>query len=482
MTPDDLPRSLLSGPAGSAAIWLEDARSDRVVRRDELPAAVARWAGHLDAAGARPGAVVGLRGADPLRLAVAWLGILLGGRCVAPVAPDLPAARLSSWRSEVRPVVVVDAEDGPHGEPAQRTDPAVGGVLLTSSGTTGAPKLVRLTPAQLWHTAGSVVAAHRLTPQDRGFNPLPLHHVNAEVVGLLSTLRSGGTLVLDERFHRTGIFDLLAERRITWLNGVPAVLALLLRGDPPTAALPYLRFVRSASAPLPAPVRAGVAALLGVPVVETYGMTEAGSQITAGDVDQPVAGSVGRPVGLDLRVLGDDDAPAPTGGVGKVQIRGAGVVTSYVTAAGADSFTADGWLDTGDLGRLDDGGRLFLAGRRDDVINRGGEKIFPRAVEDVLLADPAVTGAAVVGWPDEVLGQVPAAVLVSDEDDVDALLRRLDAACAEHLDRVRRPVRYFLVPALPGGVNGKVSRTAVLALLQDDGAPEGRPVPARTHA
>ena len=103
-------------------------------------------------------------------------------------------------------------------------------------------------------------------------------------------------------------------------------------------------------------------------------------------------------------------------------------------------------------------------------------------VEDVLLADPAVTGAAVVGWPDEVLGQVPVAALVADDPDVDGLLRRLDDACAEHLDRVRRPVRYFLVPALPGGVNGKVSRAAVLALLQEEGAPEGRPVPARTPA
>ena len=468
---------LVAGGPRSSRVWLEDARSDRVVRRDELPDTLARWRGHLEDAGVAPGGVVGLRGTDPLAVATAWLGVLAAGRCVAPHAADLPTARLATWRAEVRPLLLVDADAGPSGEPVPGPVDEGGGVLLTSSGTTGPPKLVRLTTAQLLHTAASVVQAHHLDADDRCFNPLPLHHVNAEVVGLLSTLASGGTLVLDERFHRTGIWALLQERQITWFNAVPAVLALLLRSDPPDRPLPRLRFLRSASAPLPAPVREGVVALLGLPVVETYGMTEAGSQITAGDLDAPVPGSVGRPVGLDLRVLGDDGAPAPEGGVGRVQIRGPGVITAYASAAGAEQITADGWLDTGDLGQLDATGSLFLAGRRDDVINRGGEKVFPRGVEDVLLADPAVHGAAVVGWPDDVLGQVPVAALVAETDDPGALVARLDAACADRLDRVRRPVRYHLLPALPGGVNGKVSRSAVLRLLQESDAPDGLPAP-----
>ena len=471
---------LTAGAAGSA-VWLEDARSDRVVRRDELAGVVERWRGHLERHGVPPGAVVGLRGTDPLAVATAWLGILGAGRCVAPHAADLPAARLATWQQEVSPALLVDADQGPAGDPVP--GPAVdgGGVLLTSSGTTGPPKLVRLTTPQLLHTAGSVVQAHRLTDEDRGFNPLPLHHVNAEVVGLLSTLRSGGTLVLDDRFHRTGIWSLLQDREITWLNAVPAVLALLLRGDPPDQPLPRLRFLRSASAPLPAPVREGVVALLGLPVVETYGMTEAGSQITASDLDDPVPGSVGRPVGLELRVVGDDLAPVAAGTVGKVHIRGAGVITAYASAAGAEQITDDGWLDTGDLGSVDGSGSLFLAGRRDDVINRGGEKIFPRAVEDVLLADPDVHGAAVVGYPDDVLGQVPVAALVTDTDDVPALFARLDQACTERLDRVRRPARYHLLDTLPGGVNGKISRGEVLRLLQEPGAPEGVPAPGQAR-
>jgi acyl-CoA synthetase (AMP-forming)/AMP-acid ligase II len=422
--------------------------------------------------------VVGLSGSDPLAVAVAWLGIVAAGRCVAPVAADLPAGRRDRWRQEVAPVLELRAEDGPPGVPGHNvpshlvpshhgpsgsSSPGSGpaGVLLTSSGTTGPPKLVRLTVPQLLHTAASVVRAHELGPDDRCWCPLPLHHVNAEVVGLLATLLSGGTLVLDERFHRTGAWELLAERRITWFNAVPAVLALLLRGTPPARPLPHLRFVRSASAPLPRPVHDAFVALSGLPVVETYGMTEAGSQITANDLHRPVPGSVGRPVGVDLRI-----AAAGVDGVGRVQIRGAGVVTSYASAAGAEAFTADGWLDTGDLGWLDRSGALFLAGRDDDVINRGGEKVFPRRIEDVLHADPAVLAAAVVGLPHDVLGQVPVAALILAEGVDEAQVRaRIDAACAEALSRPERPVALHVLSELPGGVNGKVSRRAVRELL-----------------
>jgi acyl-CoA synthetase (AMP-forming)/AMP-acid ligase II len=380
---------------------------------------------------------------------------------VCPVAPDLPADRLERWRGEVGPEAVLDAArvpggaaapEGPEGEPV-----AGGGLLLTSSGTTGRPKLVALREDQLLHTASNVVAAHRLTADDRGFNPLPLHHINAEVVGLLATLVSGGTLVLDDRFHRTGFWPLLVERDVTWLNAVPAVLAILGREDPPAALPPRLRFVRSASAPLPAPVREAFTARTGLPVVQTYGMTEAGSQITADDLDGSHPGSVGRPVGLELRI-------SEAGGV---QVRGPGVVTSYAGEAGADSFTADGWLDTGDLGRLVDG-VLHLSGRVDDVINRGGEKVFPHEVEDVLLADPDVRGAAVVARADDVLGSVPVAAVVVDGDP-DAVLARLRSACEAALDRTRRPVDYVVLPDLPGGVNGKVSRSAVRRLLEAAG-------------
>ena len=154
-------------------------------------------------------------------------------------------------------------------------------MLLLTSGSTGTPKAVELTEAQCLHVAGAVAAHHRLTRTDRGFCPLPLFHVNAQVVGLLATLVAGGELVLDRRFRRTGFWALLAERDVTWVNAAPAIVTILARAAEDPVVPAGLRFVRSASAALPPPVRDLFVARTGLPVVESYGMTEAASQITA---------------------------------------------------------------------------------------------------------------------------------------------------------------------------------------------------------
>lgn len=488
--------------------FLEGARDDRVLTWAGLAEVTAAWRARLDALGLPSGARVSLRVADPLRFAAAFLGVLAAGRVVAPLSPDPGPAALARHLDTVRPAAVLSPAPGAPGVAAspladdlggawatvdRREDPddpagpdsadSAGGaggaggadsatprldgagLVLASSGTTGPPKLVELTEAQLLHTAAGIAGHHRFTPADRGFNPLALFHVNAEVVGLLTALVAGSQLVLDDRFHRTGFWPLLAQRRITWLNGVPAILAILAQ-EPPVPRPTGLRFARSASAPLPAATLLAFEAATGVGVVETYGMTEAGSQITANPVDggrRP--GSVGRPVGVELEVV--DDAGVPVAGdlVGRVRIRGAGVITDYASPAGRERIGADGWLDTGDLGRTDADGFLHLAGRGDDIINRGGEKFFPAEVEDVLREDPDVLDAVVVGWPDPVLGAVPVAAVVAraglDEAAVTALRARLRIAALDRLDRPRRPARTHVVDRLPAGVNGKVSRRAV---------------------
>jgi len=161
--------------------------------------------------------------------------------------------------------------------------------------------------------ARCVVDHHELSAADRGFNPLPLFHINAQVVALLATLVAGGTLVLDRRFHRTGFWQLVVQRRITWVNAVPAILSILALDNVPE--MPAgLRFIRSASAPLPAAAREEVAARSGVAVVESYGMTEAASQITATPLrgGHP-PGSVGRPAGVELEVVGPDGRRCASG-------------------------------------------------------------------------------------------------------------------------------------------------------------------------
>lgn len=506
--------------AGWAAIdptgvYLESARDERAVSWAELARSAAAWSHRLDRAGVPAGGRVSLSVADPLRFATAFVSIIAADRVVAPLDAGAGPAALARHRATIgsAATVRVDADAAPATVATARLDdswavvrasdaglrpaerdralPEGGGLLLASSGTTGPPKLVELTEAQLVHTATEIAACHGLDRRDRGFNPLPLWHVNAEVVGLLATLVAGAQLVLDDRFHRTGFWKLMADREISWLNAVPAVLAILAQQRPEPAAPPSLRFARSASAPLPAATLHAFERVTGVLVVETYGMTEAGSQITANPVGPDRRpGSVGRPVGVSLQIVDDEAAQVPAGTLGRVRIRGAGVITRYAGPAGNDRIDRDGWLDTGDLGRLDDDGYLLLAGRRDDIINRGGEKLVPTEIEDVLAEDPGVAAVVVLGWPDPVLGAVPVAAIVpavvpagtasaaapeavpgstsgsgSGAGPGDAagqqLVKRLRRRAADRLDRPYRPAAYHLLERLPAGVNGKVSRRAV---------------------
>jgi acyl-CoA synthetase (AMP-forming)/AMP-acid ligase II len=428
-----------------------------------LGVALDAWSRELDAAGVPPGARVP------------------GAR-----RPAAPVAEAERTRRALRPWLVISdrlAVPGRHvslatGLPAsspthpRAPDPArrpPGSVALLTSGSTGAPKTVVLTECQLLHTARHVVEHHQLRATDRGFNPLPLFHINAEVVALLATLLAGGTLVLDRRFHRTGFWQLLMEQAITWVNAVPAILSILALDSVP-AVPPGLRFIRSASAPLPAPAREQIAARTGVAVVESYGMTEAASQITATPrVGGHPAGSVGRPVGVELEIAGPDGRRVAPGVIGWVRIRGQSVITAYAGGVAAERFDAAGWLDTGDLGRLDAQGYLYLTGRRDDVVNCGGELVHPAEVEEVLLGDAAVAEAAVVGRPHEVLGAVPVAwirpVHAVDRSRRAELVARLRLRCERHLSRVKRPVEFTLVACLPRTATGKVLRRRLRDLV-----------------
>ncbi len=468
--------------------WLESARDDRVVDRARLAATAALWPAH-GVAGRRVGLLTG----DPLAFGTLFVSLVGAGATVVPLDPRAPEGSLRSMadlaRVEVavttlttapdidRPFVpLADADWTPVGQPmGSSAEPdGEGGCVLFSSGSTGPRKAIRLGEAQLLHVARAVAHAYGLGPADRGVNPLPLTHVNGEVVGLLAPLVSGGTIVLDDRFHRTGFWAVVAQRRATWVNAVPSIITILAAEPAPPegpTAPEGVRFVRSASAPLSEAVLARFEARYGIPVVESYGMTEAGSQITANPVDGRRPGTVGVPVDVELKVVADDGSTAATGGVGRVAIRGDGVIREYENGVGTERFDADGWLDTGDLGSLDADGFLTLAGREGDVINRGGEKVFPREVEEVLLAHPAVAEAVVVGRAHDVLGQVPVAYLVAAPDAPAAVRDGLPAELAERsavtLPRAHRPVDYVLMDEVPVGPTGKPVRRLVADLDRD---------------
>jgi oxalate---CoA ligase len=477
-------------------VYVEDARSDSVLTFGVLE----RWRTAFARSPLRAGTTVALSVSDPLQCAAAFVGAMASGLWVAPLdpsSPDTGPSGLGSLAARVGADVVLSDRAAPATAPcpwvelaslapspaasfdsAELTPVASGGVILSSSGTTGPPKVVRLHQDKLLHAAGCVVDHHQLTERDRGFNPLPLFHINAEVVGLLSTFLAGSCLVLDQCFHRTGFWQLMGERRVTWINAVPAIISRLAELQPGETLPAGIRFVRSASAPLPVATADRFEAATGLPIVETYGMTEAASQIAAHPLSVPRrGGSVGLPVGLELRVVDDAGAGGPTacpaGEVGEVEIRGASVIEAYSGGEHADRFRPDGWLRTGDLGQRDSDGYLYLVARTDDVINRGGEKVFPREIEEILSADPAVGSVAVIGQDDPELGQVPVAFVVlpglgaSDVEGTRRAVARLNEAIARSLVPARRPVALHVVATMPAGATGKVRRRA----LREPGLP-----------
>jgi acyl-CoA synthetase (AMP-forming)/AMP-acid ligase II len=454
----------------------------------------------LDDLGAPVGSSVGVAIKDPLDFVTAFLGVIGAGRWVAPIDQSAPdAAIAASCQRLALPLVLasrtapgglelnwVPLSEGARGSvraviaersfPSGRLDlneTASGGVLLSSSGTSGTPKVISLDEALLLHRAGAIASHHEFSASDRGFNPLPLFHINAEVVGLLSSLVAGSSIVLDDRFHRSGFWELIAARAITWINAVPAIIAHLSDRSPSEEVPAGVRFIRSASAPLPLATHHRFSRSVGIPILETYGMTEAASQITANPL-QGVRkrGSVGTPVEAELRIAPMDlreevlDGSGLSRRVGRVEIRGPGVISRYSSPGYEDRFASDGWLRTGDLGYLDEDGYLFLVGREDDVINRGGFKVMPRDIEEVILAEPSVKEVAVVARYDEALGEVPVAfvVLRHDSPEPDELAKAMTAIerhCAITLARPSRPAALHVVKALPTGTNGKLHRRAL---------------------
>jgi acyl-CoA synthetase (AMP-forming)/AMP-acid ligase II len=471
-------------------VYLADARGRATLTYGGLLKLVADTGLRLGEAGLGPGARIAVRLAEPLEYAAALVAIVAWGRVAVPLDPGAPDSDVARVLGVARPAATIrvarpsaDAEhdgargtDDPFGlvsfdfdlesgDAVLAGDPvptaADGGIFLSTSGTAGTPKGILLREKQLMHVAASVAECHRLTGADRGYCSLPLFHVNAEVVGVLATLRAGAYLAVDRKFSRRGFWEIISDREITWINAVPAIISILGM-DPPAARPPALRFVRSASAPLPLASLRAFEDAIGVPVVETYGMTEAASMITANPVDGPrKPGSAGRPAGSEVRV----DAPA--GEIGRVKIRGAGVIRAYDCGGRPGVIDADGWLDTSDLGYLDEDGYLFLVGRSDDVINRGGEKIYPRDIEEILLAQPGVRSAALIGIPDAVLGMRPAAYIVPADGvpDLAALEATLSAACARQLPRHKQPSEYRFMEQLPLGPTGKISRRLLKDLV-----------------
>ncbi len=351
-----------------------------------------------------------------------------------------------------------------------------GELCLTTSGTTGAPKGVTLQARQIAWTAEQVRVSHRLSSTDRGFTALPFSHINAPVVSLSATLLAGASVAIAPRVSRSRFWDWLKEEHVTWASIVPTIVAVLLQTEKPSWLPGELRFVRTASAPLPAFHLRAFEDRFGVPVVETYGLSEAASQVAANPVPpgRHKPGSVGLPTGVEMRICLPAEAigaggPAgesrelrdvAPGTEGEICISGPSVISGYDGGSGAESFV-DGWFRTGDMGYQDPDGYVFITGRIRDVINRGGEKISPREVEEVLLTHPDVEDVVVIGEPDPTYGQRAVACVIPRQLGRRDLEPQLRDYSSRRLSRYKVPAAFVLVDALPRTCTGKVQRRLV---------------------
>jgi long-chain acyl-CoA synthetase len=370
-----------------------------------------------------------------------------------PTAADIPVLQVDELRRTPADALPPVAED-----------PAALALLIYTSGTTGAPKGVMLDHANLEAMVEMGRQALQVGEDDRCLLILPLFHVNGIVVSVLLPLANGASLVIADRFNPRTFFDLVDAERPTYFSAVPTIYAML-------AALPAevapdtssVRYAVCGAAPAPAELLDRFESRYGFPLIEGYGLSEA----TCGSTINPVAGprragTVGLPFpGQEVRILGVDGAEAPAGADGEVVVRGANVMRGYLGRAEETAkVIVDGWLHTGDVGHLDADGYLTLVGRSKDMIIRGGENIYPKEIEDVLTAHPAVLDAAVIGVPDPVWGEVVVAYIEAAPGQV-VDPTQLKRHCAGQLSGYKRPVEVHVLEALPRNAVGKIAKPAL---------------------
>ncbi len=518
MQPDTV-ASLVDAQAAArpGSTYFIAADTGRTLSFGELRESCARVAGVLAGQGLAPGAHVSLVMPNGLATLRILLGAMWGGYCVNPVnllsspeqmryvidhsdcalvfaSPDWAEKVREIVKGIQRPIAVVEVDpDAPilPGESTVDWAPASAGatrgsspraprsgngpgpddlaLLMYTSGTTGTPKGVMLTHANLAANARIISAEHRLGPDDRVTAILPLYHINAFAVTMLAPLAHGGSLVMPPRFSAGRFWDMAIRHECTWINMVPTIVSYLLEGAAPAPeSIRRIRFCRSASAPLPPEHLLAFQQKFGIGVIETMGLTETVAPAFSNpwEAQERKVGSVGRPSGCEARVVDEKGAEVPDATPGEIVIRGPQVTPGYYKneAATLAAFFPGGWFRTGDIGVRDADGFFFITGRIKELIIKGGENIAPREIDEVLLRHPAVLDAAAVGIPDRHYGQEIMACVIRREGHA-CSADELKAFCVEHLGRYKAPKVIHFVSELPRGPSGKVQRLKLVELM-----------------
>ena len=359
----------------------------------------------------------------------------------------------------------------PRGKTATPPSPDDIALVLHTSGSTGRPKRVPILHRNMAASTKNIVAHYSLSPDDVSLCVMPLFHVHGLVASTLSTLLSGGTVAIPNKFNPLSFWRTVRDTKATWYSAVPTIHNLLLSraGEERPAGAEGLRFIRSCSASLPPEMMTQMERVFGAPVLEAYGMTEASHQMSSNP--QPPAarkpGSVGPGTGVKIGIMDDAGTLLDAGVRGEVVIQGPNVVSGYENnpEANAKSFT-NGWFRTGDQGFLDADRYLTLTGRIKELINRGGEKIGPREIDEVLLNHPAVAEAVCFGVPHPGWGEeVEAAVVLKESLAEPVSEAAILAFCKERLADFKRPKKIYITNAIPRTATGKIQRGAVAKAL-----------------
>lgn len=459
---------------------------------------------YLAAKGVSPGARVGMLRANGQAALELFLGAMYGGYTIAtfnPVAGE-SALRYVFEHSEV-PIVFVDEANQALAEkirkeqiPSLRIEIGVSreglelphiddgselvapkadddALLIYTSGTTGRPKGVIHSHASLLAGGANTAAAHHLTRDDRALCVLPLCHINGQVVTAIAPLLSGSSVVMPYRFRVSQFWDWIITNDCTWFSAVPTIISYLLgaddrAADPSIESLKQMRFGRSASAALPPAVHEAFVERFGIPLVETMGITETAAPILCNPLNPQGhrIGSPGRACGNDVRIAKESQAITQANTEGEIQVRGANLMMRYLKEPEKtkEAFTEDGWYRTGDLGRMDSDGYVFVTGRIKELIIKGGENIAPREIDDVLYQFPGILEAAAIGMPDSNYGEdVAACVVPSPGTVID--LDGLRAHCEQNLGRFKTPSAFHVMDELPKGPSGKIQRLKLVESL-----------------
>jgi long-chain acyl-CoA synthetase len=427
----------------------------------------------LRTAGVAPGNAVAVQLPNSPETVITMIGTWLAGAVFVPLNPRSTESETAKILEVTAPAAVV-RQGGIEQASGRRVYPPGTALVLWTSGTTGAPKAILHSHTAYLELLDRVLRPLRHRAAQRSAHPSPnlipvSLALNAGIYNVLFGLRAGAAIVIMERFE-TSTFAALVRRFGVRSTVLPPAAITMLNDDERITDLSPLRYVRSITAPLSALQARRFTDRFGVFVLNGYGQAEIGEVIgwTAADAraHPDKIGAVGRPhPGVDIKLLGDDGAPLEVGQVGILRVRSPNMAIGYASGDRLDDrVDSDGFIDTGDIARVDEAGFVWIEGRVGDVINRGGNKVYPGDVEEVLRLSPQVADAAVVGVPDDRLGEVPVAFYTGGP----ANPSDLEQLCRQHLLPYKVPISFHHVDALPRNEAGKVLRGALISRYETE--------------